>query len=166
MKDWTKISNVDKDKIWDRFYNDFSFRPSVYKHDWPSIKTDKTILKFDIKNLWGDSYSDIIYTDFIQKAIDAFIEITNPDDSIIALDWQHECFYIDPRQLTPDIMTDDETSIPIISFIPDGDYYIFITKDFENIWFGHPWEKSITIIGDRLMKAFNNHRPLLLTNEK
>jgi hypothetical protein len=76
-------------------------------------------------------------------------------DEIIILDWQHECFFANPRQITVDTMLpNDNTSIMVPSFIPDGDYYIFVTKDFENIWFGHPWEKTITIIGDKLIKAY------------
>ena len=46
-----------------------------------------------------------------------------------------------------------ESSTPAISFIPDGDYYIFITKDLQNVWFGHPWEKSVTLIGEGLILA-------------
>jgi hypothetical protein len=166
MKYWIRLSESDYDKIWDKFYADFSFKPSTYSKDWPSIKTEKPTLKFDISHLWGDSYNETIYDDFIKKAIDAFVEIANQEDQIFALDWQHECFYLDPRQLKLADMEENESSIRIVSFIPNGDYYIFITEDFENIWFGHPWEKTITIIGNRLIDAFNKNKPLYLLNEK
>ncbi|WP_414648331.1 DUF2716 domain-containing protein [Dinghuibacter sp.] len=29
----------------------------------------------------------------------------------------------------------------------------FITKDRQNVWFGHPWEKTITLIGEKLISA-------------
>jgi hypothetical protein len=58
-------------------------------------------------------------------------------------------------------MIDNVTNSTVVSFIPDGDYYIFITKDFGNIWFGHPWEKTVTVIGDRLIKAVKARQPFL-----
>lgn len=155
MKNLIPISQEDYDNIWDRFYEDFSFNPSIKPSDWPSIKTDKPNFKFSIADLWGYTYSEAKRISFLKKAIDAFISITNPGDEIIVLDWNHECFYSDPRKMTTSMMIpDDNSSIMIPSFIPDGDYYIFITKDFKNIWFGHPWEKTITIIGERLINAY------------
>ncbi len=166
MNNWEKITEEDYKKIWGWFYKEFSFNPSTSLEEWPSIRTIKPNIKIDITNLWGNNYNEIIWDDFLQKAIEAFIQITNPEEKIFALDWHHECFYINPRELTPAILNDDESSIPIISFIPDGDYYIFITKDFENVWFGHPWEKTVTIIGSKLINAFNNNLPLLVQKAK
>ena len=153
MKDWSAIPEIDYNRIWDKFDLDFSFTPSVDSKDWPSIKTEKPFLKFTISDLGNEN----LLSDFIKKAIDAFIGITNEDEQIIALDWQHECFYINPGKIKVPDMLDFST----ISFIPNGDYYIFLTNDFENVWFGHPWEKSITVIGDRLINAFNRDKLLL-----
>ena len=157
MTNWTPISQNDNDKFWDKFYADFSFKPSVDPTYWPSIKTDKPNIKIDITDLWGDTYDEENWVSLIKKGINSFVSISNPQDEIIVLDWQHECFNVNPRQITVDTMLpNDNTSIMVPSFIPDGDYYIFLTKDFENIWFGHPWEKTITIIGDKLIKAYNH----------
>lgn len=149
----TSLSGLDREKVWDWIYRELSFKPSVRPLDWPSISTQKRYFKFKIDSLWGPDYSEQAHSNFIQQAIDAFIEITTPDEEIYALDWQHECYYFDPRRLSVNYMRDDGSSNTKISFIPDGDYYIFLTKDFENIWFGHPWEKTITVIGDRLIGA-------------
>jgi hypothetical protein len=155
MKNWTSITKDDCDKIWDKFYADFSFRPSVSPTDWPSIKTTKPNIKIDIADFWGDGYSETKWTSLIKKGISCFTTISNPQDEIIVLDWQHECFYVNPRQITTDTMLpNDQTNSLVPSFVPDGDYYIFLTKDFQNVWFGHPWEKTITLIGDKLIKAY------------
>jgi hypothetical protein len=166
MNNWKKLTEAQNNKIWDWFYKEFLFNPSTNPENWPSIKTSKPSIKIDITNLWGDNYNETIWNDFLQKAIEAFINVTNFGEQIFALDWHHECFYIDPRELTPEMLTDDESSNTVISFIPDGDYYIFITKDFENVWFGHPWENNVTIIGSRLINAFNNNPPLLVLKSK
>ena len=153
------LTDVEQNEVWDRFFRELSFRPSVRSIDWPSIKTDREIHTFSISDFWKNKYDEAIQINFLQKAIDAFVDITEPEEPIYALDWQHECFYLDPRKLTPDSMINHQSSIPIVSFIPDGDYYIFITEDFGNIWFGHPWEKTVTVIGDRLIKAVKARQP-------
>jgi hypothetical protein len=161
MERWTVLTDMEQNEVWDRFFQEFAFRPSVRRIDWPSITTDREIHTFSISDLWGNGYDEGIYINFLQKAIDAFVDVTEPEELIYALDWQHECFYLDPRKLTPGLMIDYVTSSTVVSFIPDGDYYIFITKDFENIWFGHPWEKTVTVIGDRLIKAVKARQPFL-----
>ena len=143
--------------IWDWVYKELSFRPSVYARDWPSIRTKMPFHKFSIDFLWREPYNQERQAGFIRKAIDTFISITQKDEVIYALDWQHEGFHYDPRELRVDGLLDTESSIPVISFIPDGDYYIFITKDLQNIWFGHPWERSITLIGETLISAAAGH---------
>ncbi|PBQ32984.1 hypothetical protein CNR22_14770 [Sphingobacteriaceae bacterium] len=156
MTNWTTISQNDSDKIWEKFDNDFSFNPSVDPTNWPSIKTDKPNIKLSIADLWGDNYDETKWFFLIKKGINSFVSISNPHEEIIVLDWQHKCFYVNPRNITVDAMLPtDKSSTVVPSFVPNGDYYIFITIDFENIWFGHPWEKTITIIGDKLIKAYN-----------
>ena len=130
MKDWTILPENIYRQAWDKFFKDLYFEPSVYQKDWPSITPDRPHKKFSIKNLWGAWYDELISSDFIQKGIDAFVAITNPEEVIYALEWQSDCFFVNPRKLTVDILTDNESAVSVISFIPDGDYYIFITKDF------------------------------------
>jgi len=49
-------------------------------------------------------------------------------------------------------MDRDEFGEWVIPILPNGDYYIFLTKDFRNVWFGHAWEETITLIGHDLVK--------------
>ncbi|MDQ0899197.1 DUF2716 domain-containing protein [Paenibacillus sp. V4I7] len=48
-----------------------------------------------------------------------------------------------------------------ISFYPDGDYYLFINKDFLWGYLGHPWEQTISIFGGDLIHQFEINRPKL-----
>ncbi len=149
----TPLTETDYKNIWDWVYSALSFKPSIRSIDWPSIQTERPFRKFSVDFLWKGGYDEALYAKFINNAINAFVDITPNGEAIYALDWQHDCFYYDPKELTADLMLDNESSIPPISFIPDGDYYIFITKDLQNVWFGHPWEKSVTLIGERLILA-------------
>jgi hypothetical protein len=147
------LTEADYKDIWNWVYSTLWFKPSTRSADWPSIQTDKPFRKFSIDFLWRTGYDNELCSRFINNAIKAFVSITTKGEIIYALDWQHECFYYDPRDLTSELMLGNESSIPDISFIPDGDYYIFITKDLQNVWFGHPWERSVTLIGEKLILA-------------
>lgn len=113
------------------------------------------MIKVSITDLWDQTYDEAKWLSLINKGINSFVSITKPLDEIIVLDWQHECFYINPRLIAAEVMLpNDKTTNSSPSFVPEGDYYIFITKNFENVWFGHPWEKTITIVGDKLIEAY------------
>lgn len=49
---------------------------------------------------------------------------------IYALDWCHQSYKFDLR-----LINNGEWAIPAFS---DGDYYIFLTQDLKNGFFGHP----------------------------
>lgn len=154
MLNWSRIPQNDCDKIWHKFYTDFSFKPSSCQADWPSIRTSKPNVKLKITDMWSGAYDETKWLSLIQKGINSFCKIVDSEEEIIVLDWQHECYYINPRKIdVRTMLPTHNTSGQKPSFIPDGEYYIFITKDFENVWFGHPWEKTITIIGDKLIHA-------------
>lgn len=155
MNSWKLISQSDYNEIWNRFNKEYSFRPGVNPKDWPSIHSEREQLKLDITELWQPVYDVQKWEQLTRAGINAFATIVSGDEEIIVLDWQHDCYYVRPSEMSVGSMLNMlESQNPKPSFIPDGDYYIFLTKDFENVWFGHPWEKSITIVGDRLIKAY------------
>ena len=102
-------------------------------------------LKFDIKDCFSPDYP---FNKLEQLALNLFDKISKPGDKLYALDWQHQCYDFDPRQE----MDRNEFGEWVIPIFPNGDYYIFLTKDFNNIWFGYPWEQTITLIGDNIVK--------------
>lgn len=141
MKNFKKLDKAEYDQVWDKFYDLFDFKPSI--NIFPAIKTTLPQLKLDIKDCFS---SDFPIDKLEGLALRLFENISLPGDRLYALDWQHECYDFDPRQE----MDKDEFNEWTIPIFPNGDYYIFITKDFNNVWFGHPWEKTITLIGNNI----------------
>lgn len=119
-------------------------------------------MKINIKDLFGETYNEVAWDDFEAKAISAFKKITNDEDYVYALDWQHECYFVNMNRFDEFRIDLESKYNHYISFIPNGDYYIFITKDLKNIWFGHPWEKTVTLFGIDLINAFQRSEPLFL----
>lgn len=60
------------------------------------------------------------------------------EEFIYALDWQYELFLL----IIPLINQWDRWTIKPF---PDGDYYIFLPKDFRWGILTHPWEETICI---------------------
>jgi hypothetical protein len=144
MTNFKQLNQEEYDKVWDKFYDLFHFTPSV--NHFPAIKTNKRQLKFDIKDCFSPNYSLDKLEGF---AIKLFNKISRPGERLYALDWQHECYDFDPREQ----MDRDEFEDWIVPVLPNGDYYVFLTKDFNNVWFGHPWEQTITLIGDDIVEC-------------
>jgi hypothetical protein len=142
MTNFRKLSREEYDQVWDRFYDSFKFKPSI--NEFPAITTDRPQLKFNIANCFSPGYPLDKLEEF---AISLFHNISRPGDRLFALDWQHECYDFDPRKE----MDRDEFGDWIVPVLPNGDYYIFLAKDFNNVWFGHPWEQTITLIGDEMV---------------
>ena len=165
MENWIPFSHQEYDQIWDRIYRDFKFKPST--SIFPSFQVPHPFITYDISDYLRDSIdldaydtledsADLdAYDDLEKQALDAFKEVTSVDEYILALDWQHESYWVNLR-LEFKIDEFGEWTIPIF---PNGDYYFFIQKDFKWGYLGHPWEKSITIFGEELINAFDEHKP-------
>lgn len=143
MENFRRLNQDEYNIVWERFYNLFQFSPSISK--FPAVRTDRAQLKFDIANCFSEDFPDNRLKEY---AIKLFISVSRTGDRFYALDWQHECYDFDPRKLMQERNT-NEWPIPVL---PDGDYHIFLTKDFNNVWFGHPWEQTITFIGEDIVK--------------
>lgn len=170
MENWIPFSNQKYDQIWDRIYRDFKFKPST--SIFPSFQVPHPFITYDISEYLRDptdldAYDTLkdsadldVYDNLEKKALDAFKETTSVDEYILALNWQHQGYWVNPRL---EFVIDEfgEWTIPIF---PNGDYYFFIQKDFKWGFLGHPWEKSITIFGEELINAFNKHKPRMFRN--
>ena len=121
----------------------FHFKPSI--NHFPAIATDRPQLKFDITNCFSE---DFTLDKLEEYALNLFISVSKKGERLYALDWQHECYDFDPREQ----MDRDEFDEWIVPVLPNGEYYIFLTKDFNNVWFGHPWEQTVTLIGEDIVK--------------
>lgn len=133
-----KLEDKEYTAVWRKFGESFNFKPSTTR--FPGISTTLPQLKLRLKR---EAYTDDAEADrFYELANTLFVKTTTEGERLYGLDWHHECYDFDPRQSA------EGSPVPIY---PDGDYAIVLTKDFKQVWFGHPWEETITIIGDRFV---------------
>ena len=153
MKNWLKLSNLEYEKVWNKIYDELNFEPSI--SDFPSFTVPIPFITYDVSPYFGESEDLDAYDDLEEKALLVFLENSSKDEYIYALDWQHECYWINPN-LDFQKNEFDEWTVPIF---PNGDYYFFIHKDFQWGYLGHPWERTITVFGKELIKGFEKHPP-------
>ncbi|MCO0600445.1 DUF2716 domain-containing protein [Peribacillus butanolivorans] len=157
MGNWIELSTLEYKEVWDRIYDAFKFEPGM--SDFPSFEVPNPFITYDVSKYLNvsvdlDTY-DEIYNDLEEKSLIVFQELTQKNEYMYALDWQHPGYWINPRLEFPKSEF-DEWTVPIF---PNGDYYFFIHKNFEWGLLGHPWERTITIFGKELIKVFEKHQP-------
>lgn len=150
MNAWIELAEDEYDKVWDRFYNEFQFRPSVRADLWPGIREPSPSITYSISD--RSTFVDDLDT----QALAVFRGVVEREARMYILDWQHTCFWFYPHRSGIEQFE--------ISVFPDGDYHIFLAEDFSFGMFGHPWEETVCVFGERLLRAMEQHRPHLLTS--
>ncbi|WP_339169663.1 DUF2716 domain-containing protein [Paenibacillus sp. FSL R5-0341] len=160
MKNWMEIDSSLDYQLWERVCKDFNFKPSIHKEEWPSFTPPSPFIVYNIAHLYGPNFEKL-YSDLETCITKAMIESSDEDDYLYVLDWQHESYLFNPRLDSPKNEL-NEWPIPLY---PNGDYYFFIEKDFSWGYLGHPWEKSICIFGEELLRAIETNKPKLFNQE-
>jgi hypothetical protein len=161
MSAWRNLEKPEYDAVWDRFYEMFKFNPSVRSSDWPGIVEPAESITFSIGHVYDrdpDAY-DRRTLDLCVKLIRAFRHCVPPGETIFVLDLQHACYIFEPHSEF-DFTSEDEWPVPAL---PNGDYYIFLTRDMRSGVFGHPWEQTMCVFGRKLIERFAEDPPELFT---
>lgn len=140
-------------RIWDRVYEEFSFRPSV----------DTQVTPFQFKMSYQVFELSQLRWETAEEMIEQILRSVS-DQEIYALDWQHDAFVYLPGENREAQWYDTERKCNVYfpTYYPDGDYYFFIAKDFSYGILGHPWRKELYIFGERLITELEKHRDQLL----
>jgi hypothetical protein len=48
MSAWKELTQAEYDDVWDRFVNEFAFKPSVHAADWPSFDPPEPFITWSI----------------------------------------------------------------------------------------------------------------------
>ncbi|MFC7246955.1 DUF2716 domain-containing protein [Catellatospora aurea] len=130
--------------VWDRFYAQFDFRPSM--HRYPAITEPTPSVTWSLSSLDDDpGYTRLV------EALHAGLTALVGDGSILCLDWQHPSYRVWPSLVGPDNIDPPGGPGWPLSPYPDGDYFVYLAEDFRFGTFGHPWEPSLCVFGGNLL---------------
>lgn len=155
-KQWVLLEEPKEiNDIWNKIYSLFDFSPDYNNTQSPFTfpKFIKHVKTYDISGMSRvlnphDGDGNYRSTVQIETLKSIFAECMDEDDFIYALDWQHSCFKYDSRveepygyYMTYETLENTRAYFPF--FYPNGDYYLFVSQDFNWGYFTHPWQKSL-----------------------
>lgn len=160
---WSQLTGDTYDLVWKKFYKHFDFKPSVDPKYWPSIKEPARSKTYDVGNFWekDDETRACMASGLADLYRLAFLSLRGTHELIHALDWQHSCYSFHPETNFDHIIYEEWLVPPM----PNGDYYIFVTADMSQGFFGHPWEQTICAFGDQVLESIRRNPISLLTRQ-
>ncbi|MEZ4703980.1 MAG: DUF2716 domain-containing protein [Bdellovibrionota bacterium] len=154
---WQVLEEKENYLVWDSFAKKYSFRPSMDPQEWPSIRTEYPRMMFDVSSYYeheGQHDGQDIEKALQDLAVEMFCALTNKHEKMWAMDWHHPSYEFDPRK---PMDLDQEFDRWLVPIFPNGDYTVFLCQDYANVWFGHPWQQSIALVGEALVDLGKKH---------
>ena len=145
---WEPVPMDEYQRLWSAFDARFAFRAGTTAEAWPAIREPTPSITFDLGQLHDGPQRGAAYDAINAEALRAFVFALPDVESLLVLDWQHPAYRFKPA--TQALSWRPEWPIPVY---PDGDYYAFLTPDLAEGTFGHPWERTLCVFGDRLLDA-------------
>jgi hypothetical protein len=124
-------------EMWDRVYAQLSFSPDV--REFPGIQEPVPSVTWPL----GPSESLV---DKLTEPFRRTLPIVAPTEDLYWLDWNHVGYRFDPRRVGGEAQPD----WPGAAY-PDGDYYLYVTRDLRLGTFGHPFEQTLCVFGAELL---------------
>jgi hypothetical protein len=132
--------------LWSAFESRFGFRAGVTEGAWPAIREPKPSLTFDLSGIEDGPQRGAAYDAINAEALRCFVFALSNVPELVVLDWQHPAY-----RFRPGIQAQTWRPGWKVPVYPDGDYYTFLTPDMTEGTFGHPWERTLCIFGERLL---------------
>ncbi|MFI2297331.1 DUF2716 domain-containing protein [Actinacidiphila glaucinigra] len=140
-----ELADAEDRHVWDRFYQEFSFQPSISSLKWPAIKEPATSVTWSLATLPDEPDYERLdrLVEVVQQGLTSCV---GPQGTLFALDWQHTSYRFTPQE----VGGPGQPAWPLSPY-PDGDYFIYLSEDFSMGSFGHPWEESLCLFGEALL---------------
>jgi hypothetical protein len=151
---WRQMVRVQEDAIWEKYRNQFAPKNGPMETPHQSITWDiSTAYLNDAHGLRA------LEDDFAGKVLEVLQQSTRPGEELYALDWQHRCYFFDPRYG----VANADKQYWAVPFVPTYDPYVFLASDFR---FGiiSDWHlKTMCIFGQELLDGFQKAAPKILS---
>lgn len=160
QQEWEILSDQLEDELWEIVDQRFSFEPDYYAEDSRYTLKEPYDL-YSCKGVAAIADSDPKWRETIQ---DIFCACLENKETMYVLDWQHTCFEYFPqiktRKEVPTFIpyeedTDEGYYAYFPEFFPNGDYYLFFSKDLSWGYLTDPWRKHIFVYGEQLRKEIS-----------
>ena len=142
---WEQLPDDGYEAAWSGFEARYGFRAGTSADAWPAIREPQPSVTFDLSGMQDGPQRGSAYDAINAEALRCFVWALNDVDEWLVLDWQHPTYRFRPAVQA--VTWQSEWKVPVY---PDGDYFAFLTPDYAEGTFGHPWEQTLCVIGERL----------------
>lgn len=152
---WRAMSCGQEDQAWDRYKVAFGYPvQSSFTTPFPSITWDIASIY-----LYKNSHFDQLECDLTLKALEALKKCTKQGEELLALDWNHPCFFFDPHLG----ITDARPTSWAVPVLPNGDHYIFLAEDLRFGIIGNCVDRTMCVFGQELLDSFSAIPPVMFS---
>jgi hypothetical protein len=157
---WVELEWDFQRELWEEFQAEFGFHRGHKPADWPAIQEPTPSLTWDMSSIYqaGSGFVEAARP-VAQLVCDVLRECTEYWDSVIWHDGVHPSAQYRPHRVT-DVGDLEGWEF---SHYPNGDYSIFVSKDFSFGTLGNHFEKSLCFFGSPVVEAMNKLNAGLLT---
>ncbi|MFG6504555.1 DUF2716 domain-containing protein [Microbacterium sp. P05] len=148
---WRELDQGETSRYWDLFDELYRFRPGTSPLTWPAIQEPVPSVTFDLSVIPDGAPRAVAVRAINSEAQRCFIWVLG-GEPLVVLDWQHPAWSFSPTEEALNMECDDPINGRPTAY-PDGDYYAFMTADLREGTFGHPWERTLCVMGDRLVRT-------------
>jgi hypothetical protein len=149
--------------LWAEFAERFQFRSGVDPRDWPAIVEPVPSVVWDLSPVFTGEYSGGFAAgcrDVAALVLGTLQDCTEWYETVLFHDWVHPSHLFRPHKV------DGPNEVPgwdVGGLFPNGDYTIFVGRDYAFGILGHPWEQSLCVFGARAEAAFTARNRNVLT---
>jgi Protein of unknown function (DUF2716) len=150
---WREMSHGQMDEAW----KEYEERTGQRKQG--GFTTPAPSVTWDISPIYlrGKDYLERLESDLTLKALQALMQCTRPGEELLALDWQHPCYFFDPHAGVSDARP-SSWAVPVL---PNGDHYLFLAQDYRFGIIGNCVDMTVCVFGQELLDAFAVAPPLI-----
>jgi hypothetical protein len=155
---WIELPADRADRAWDRFVEEFRFRPGTGPDSWPSFREPGPSITWRVREELADfnPWRDPQAAPYNLSLLGALRECVSEGEPVLALDWQHAAYEFYPHRLRrPEVVRGW-----LIPALPSAEYHLFVTPDHRLGSLGHPWEETVCVFGAGFLEAYLRLTPL------
>jgi hypothetical protein len=144
---WREMSHGQMEETWNRYGAMFGYPQR------DELTTPTPSITWDISPIFlrNHEYLGSMEADLTLKTLDALKGCTPPGEEVLALDWNHPCYFFDPHAGIADARP-FSWAVPVL---PNGDHYIFLAQDYRFGIIGNCVQMTVCVFGRELLAAFH-----------
>ncbi|WP_430534929.1 DUF2716 domain-containing protein [Listeria rocourtiae] len=156
IKDYQLLSGEEREFLWEELRRKLKI---TIEYQNVRVGHDITYKEYPLKvgcidYIYGDDDDNLAQCYLESSEFMAHFFETYFSDGLYVLEREHECYYFDTFTSFPPV---DDEGVWRVNFIPESDTSIFVSRRLDQAWISNFKEKSIIVVGEKLIRYIDNN---------